>query len=160
MVALDGHVTPLRVSTRSKWWWTPEVTAEQNAYGRTRSLYQEGRTNAFTVRAEQNIYYYMVRRAKRQYRAAFLHGTDTVIGESERCWTVLRNTKPWSLFTTPALENTEGNQAITLEKKEEMVGRAAFTHPKVDPVDPPSYRSSRAHPMIDETTVQRVLFVQ
>lgn len=64
---LNSHVITLRETARSKRWWTSEVVAKQKEYGRTTPLYQEGRTNAFTLRVEQNSYYYMVCRAKRQY---------------------------------------------------------------------------------------------
>lgn len=52
-----------------------------------------------------------------------------MIGETERCWTPLQYTKPWLSFKTPALTDTDGNLAISLEDKKTMVRKAAFPLP-------------------------------
>lgn len=101
--ALDSHTTTPRVTAHSKRWRTADGTAKWKAYGRTRRPYKKGRTNASTLRAERNSYYYMVHRSKRQYWAAFLQGADEVIGESNRCWTALRYTRRWSTSITLVL---------------------------------------------------------
>lgn len=74
--------------------------------------------------------------------------------------TALRYTKPWVSSTTSAFGDTERNKAVTLEEKEEMVGKTAFPHPPADPVVPPSHHSHREHQRVNECTVPRVLFVQ
>lgn len=56
------------------------------------------------------------------------------------------------------LEDTEGYQAVTLKKKEDMVCKAAFPHSGVDLVGPPPHRSAEVHHRIDRVTVQRALF--
>lgn len=116
--------------------------------------------NAFTLKAERNFYYYKVRRTKRQCWVACLQGTDVVMGESKHCWIPLRYTKPWSLSTTPALEDSEGNEATMLKNKDRMIRKAAFLHPPTDPIElPPCCRSS-VYQRVDEAIVWRALFHQ
>lgn len=57
---LDRHVTQIRVTAGSKRWWTPEAEGKHKEYGCTRKLYQQGKSNAFTQKAERNSYYYII----------------------------------------------------------------------------------------------------
>lgn len=52
-----------------------------------------------------------------------------------------------------ALEDTEGNRAVTLEEKQEMLPKAAFPHTPADPVGLLPLRNSKEYQMVDETTV-------
>lgn len=62
--------------------------------------------------------------------------------------------------TTPALNDTEGNQATTLKNKEKMVRRVAFMRPPEDPVSLPHSKSGIVHQGIDTKTIWRVLYDQ
>lgn len=105
------------------------MASNLRTYGRKRSLYQDSTINAFTLRAEWNSYYYIVRRAKQQCWAAFLRGTNEVMGESERCLTVLEYTKLCSSSTVPAPEDTESNQPVTMEERRRWSAKQLFpTH--------------------------------
>lgn len=123
-------------------------------------MYQEGRTGAFTLRAEQNFYYYTVHEAIKECWAAFPQSADEVIGGRERYWTALRYTWPWTTSTTLALTDTKSRQAVTLEEKEEMIRNTTFPQEPADPGDPPPHLSGRAFRRVNEAIVQRLLFHQ
>lgn len=91
---LDKHTTHVRVTTHSKRWWTLKVETRRKEYGGTRRLYKQGRVNGFTLRTEQNSYYYTLRRTKRHCCIAFLQESDEVLGDSKQCRTALRYTQP------------------------------------------------------------------
>lgn len=91
-----------------------------------RRLYQQGRVNALTLKAERNFYHYTIRQGKSACWADFLQKWDEILGDSEWCWTALRYTRPCVSSATPALIDPEGNTGTSLEEKAEMVGRTAF----------------------------------
>lgn len=76
-------------------------------------LYKHGRTSTFTLKAEQNSYYYTIRWAKGAYWAAFLQRLDEILVDSRYCWTALWYTKPWALSTTPSPMDNDDNTATS-----------------------------------------------
>lgn len=57
---LDSYATRLRVTAGSKRLSTPEVEGKRKEYGKIGRLYQQGRTNEFTLRTVRNSYYYYI----------------------------------------------------------------------------------------------------
>lgn len=53
----DKYVIQIRVTARSKRWYTAEVKDKGKEYRQTRRLYQQGTANAFILNAERNSYY-------------------------------------------------------------------------------------------------------
>lgn len=83
-VTLNNHATPLWVTTQYKWWYIPEVEAKPKEYRKIKRLYQQGRTNTFTLKVIGNTYYYTIRRAKIHYWTGVIQEADETLVESER----------------------------------------------------------------------------
>lgn len=79
VTTLDSHATVVGATPRSKLWWTTEVKAKLKEYGKIRRLYQQGRGNAFSLKAVRNTYYYLIRLAKRQGWWDFLQKENKTI---------------------------------------------------------------------------------
>lgn len=139
-------------------WWIPEVEVRQKEYERIRRLYPQGRVNAFTLRAEQNFYYYTITRAKKQCSTGFRQSSDKILGDSEQCWTALRYTKPWASSSKTALKDVEGNMPTSLEGKTEILRRAAFPPPPEDLIGPLLHRNSMAYQRVSKNRVRQALF--
>lgn len=77
---LIKDTTQIKVTARSRRWWTLEVEAKRKKYRGTRRLNRQRRVKVFTLKVEQNSYYQTIRRTKRIYRAAFLQGSDEIHG--------------------------------------------------------------------------------
>lgn len=82
-VMIDSYTTSQRVVTHLKRWWTPEMTENGKKYGRKQGPFQQGSVSEFTLKAEHNPYHYTVQRAKHQFWAALLHGTNEIMGHIE-----------------------------------------------------------------------------
>lgn len=150
---LNSHVTPLRVTACSKRWWTPKLKNIRKDYGRIKRLYQHRRVSKFTLRRTRNSYYHMVRQFKHKCWDELLQGPEEVQGkrtsdtqkeqenrgltDTERCWIALWYTKSWMSSTMPVLKKADDRVATTLEEKEELIRRAAFSLPQDDLVEPP-----------------------
>lgn len=74
--------------------------------------------------------------------------------------TALKYIKSWISSTTHALEDPKSNQAVTMEDKEKMVGRAVFPHSPVDPAGTLPHYSGRVCQKINEVTVWSISFNQ
>lgn len=82
------------------------------------------------------------------------------MGDIRRCWTAFCYTKPWMFFTPPALKDMEGNQAITLEDKEEIARKVSFLRPPNNPVGPTTPRPGTQHQDIETAAVCQALYNQ
>lgn len=72
----------------------------------------------------------------------------------------MRYTKPWLSSTNYVLEDTEGNQAVTLEEKKEMVHKVTFLSLLADPIDTLPHRRGKAYQRFHQATVQSTPFNQ
>ena len=91
---LNTWAKPVRLSARSKRWWTEEVKEARALYSRERH-HALGTQDYSQVKAARNYYYIVVRKAKQIAWERFLEGEE---GESSqdsvnKCWIALRYTK-------------------------------------------------------------------
>lgn len=52
---LNSHAALMRVTARAKRWWTPELEAKQQEYGRTERLYHQRRVRKFCPEDGQEL---------------------------------------------------------------------------------------------------------
>lgn len=79
---------------------------------------------------------------------------------TKRCWTALQYTKPWISSRTQVLKDMKDNQDTSIEDKEEMVRKSAFSKPPEDLVDPPPQRPGKVHQDINAVIFRQVPYNQ
>jgi ribonuclease HI len=162
---LNQHAKPVRVTPRSKRWWSQEIRDAREDYSQARRAWQAQEIPTDSYHETRNNYYRTIRRAKRACWEAFLGGGPTdLLGQPDaedtaRCWLALSLTKSKTTATTPTLRGPQGQTASTISEKEALIRETAF---------PPAPGDNRAvdvpegswYTEVDEGTVKRALFHQ
>ena len=89
--------------------------------------------NREKLKQARNVFYRIVRKAKRECWQKFLEGIEESSNLAQirlegknRCWIALKYTKPKSNNTTPALIGPNNETAVTMQDKEALLRLHAF----------------------------------
>ena len=163
---LDSHAKILRVTSFSKQWWNEEVAGARKTWAKAKRKWGTITPDTFKLKQARNLFYRVIRKAKRQCWQNFLQGkeinSDTVVKKSikDRCWTALRYTQPRQHQTTPALKGPNDEVAITMHAKEALVRAHAFPKPPIFPGREIRPAQGLAHTWITLEVVEKALFCQ
>lgn len=136
---LDTYAKILKVASFSKRWCNKEVAEARRTWAREKRKWGTVTPDTVTLKQTRNLFYRVVRKAKRQCWQSFLQGEheDDNINKQEstqdRCWTALRYTQPRQHQTTPSLKGPNSEIATTMQSKEALVRAHAFPKPPVFP---------------------------
>lgn len=144
----------------------PQTTEARGVYCKTYKACQAGENSEEERCEARRTYYTAIRRAKRECWEAFLQQTDEgSIPEQKWCCASLRNTKPNTNGTTPALIDpvTKKVIAATFSEKEALFKEQAFPHASeqgpeeaIHKLDLPG--PGNAHKLATEAAIHHALF--
>ena len=163
-MVLNQHAKPIRVSPRSKRWWSTEIKEAREVYCQARRAWQAQKISTASLTEARNSYYRTIRHSKRTCWEAFLAGpTDTAdqpnAENAARCWLALGFTKSKGMATTPTLRGPGGELATSINEKEALIRETAFP-PAPGDNDAIEIPHGTWHTQIDEDTVKKALFHQ
>lgn len=133
---LNTHAKILRVTSFSKQWWNKEVAEARKTWPKAKKQWGTATPNRAKLKKAQNLFYRVIRKAKRQCWQDFLQGEEkrdnmdlTKGSAKDRCWIALKYTQSRQHHTTPALKGPNNIVAITMQAKEAFVRAQAFPKP-------------------------------
>ena len=97
---LNAHAKILRVTSFSKRWWNKEVAEARKTWARAKRKWGTVTPDTVKLKQARNLFYRVVRKAKRQCWQNFLQGEDKDDNKDcresakDRCWTALQYTQP------------------------------------------------------------------
>ena len=119
------------------------------------------------MKQARNVFYRIVRKAKRECWQNFLEGTEKSSNPAQirpedknRCWIALKYTKPKANSTTPVLIGPNNEIAVTMQDKKALVRMHAFPPPPI--FDGMEYKpvQGTAHSSITKDSVGKALSCQ
>ena len=167
---LDLSAPTLRLSPKSKKWWTEDLKEKHKVFMRHKRQFQRGLIPASSYRELRNSYYRSIRQAKRITWERFLAGEEeeeaqippnTPRDHQTRCWQALQYCRPKRSGATTTsnleVENDEGEKhsASSLEEKERVFLKQAFPGKKEDPYP---IQETTTRTMLSENDFRNALF--
>ena len=121
---LNQYAKQLRITARSKRWWSEDINECRKAVSTAKTAQRHGVGTKQEVRKAQKDLHKTINREKRQMWGGFLQGA-----ERDQHWLALRYCSPWTSNTTPVIRTQLGEEAVTLEEKDRAFRESAFPPP-------------------------------
>ena len=157
----------MRVTFYLKRWWNEEVAQARKTWAKEKKTWGQVTPNREKLKQARNMFYRLVRKAKRECWQNFLEGKEETLDpakirpeDKNRCWTALKYTKAKANSTTPALIGPNNEVATTMQEKEALVRAYAFPTPPVFCGAEYQPRQGVAHLSITKNSVGKALLCQ
>ena len=164
---LNTYSKIMRVTSYSKRWWNEEVAQARKTWAKEKKTWGQVTPNREKLKQARNMFYRLVRKAKRECWQNFLEGEEETLDpakirpeDKNRCWTALKYTKAKANSTTPALIGPNNEVATTMQEKEALVRAHAFPTPPVFCGAEYQPRQGAAHLSITKNSVGKALLCQ
>ena len=121
---LNQYAKQLRITARSKRWWSEDINECRKAVSTAKTAQRHGVGTKQEVRKTQKDLHKTMNKEKRQMWGGFLQGA-----ERDQHWLALRYCSPWASNTTPGIRTQLGKEAVTLEEKDKAFRESPFPPP-------------------------------